>query len=258
MNHRFASFTGRVLALLLSVLLLSTQSALAQTVPPPTAADPPRTVNVSGTGVVNAEPDIAVVTLGVETQAEEAAAALTQNSEQVQALLDTLTGADVAEEDIQTQTVRLQPQYAQPADPNQPQTSDQPTTPAIIGYVATNTVEVRVRDLSTVGELLDATVQAGANQIQGIRFELSDPTAVLDQARAAAWQDARRKAEQLVALADATLGSVLTISEFSQTPIPLAQDATTFRSAEATVPVQPGTQQVQVNVQVIWQLMNTE
>jgi uncharacterized protein YggE len=258
MNYQFASFTGRVLALLLSLLLLSTQSTLAQTVPPLTDADPPRTVNASGTGVVNAEPDLVVITLGVETQAEEAAAALTQNSEQVQALLDTLTAAGVAEEDIQTQTVRLQPQYTQPPAPPQPQASDQPLTPEITGYVATNTVDVRVRDLSMGGELLDAAVQAGVNQIQGIRFEISDPTAALDQAREAAWQDARRKAEHLVALADAALGPVLTISEFSQTPIPLAQDAATFRAAEAAVPVQPGTQQVQVNVQVIWQLMNTE
>lgn len=258
MNHRFTSSTGRLLALLLSVLLLSTQSVLAQTVPPPTDVDAPRMVNVSGTGVVNAEPDLAVVTLGVETQAEEAAAALAQNNEQMQALFDALITAGVAAEDMQTQTVRLQPQYAQPPDPNQPQASDQPTTPAIIGYVATNTVEARVRDLNTVGELLDAAVQAGANQIQGIRFELSDPTAVLDQAREAAWQDARRKAEQLAALAGATLGPALTISEFSQTPIPLAQDVTALRAAEAVVPVQPGTQQVQVNVQVTWQLMNTE
>lgn len=258
MNYRFAASTGRLLALLLSVLLFSTQSVLAQDTPPLTDTDPPRTVNVSGTGVVNAQPDLAVVTLGVETQAEAAAAALAQNSEQVQALLDTLTAAGVAEEDIQTQTVRLQPQYAQPPDPNQPQASDQPTTPEIIGYVATNTVEARVRDLNSVGEVLDAAVQAGANQIQGIRFDLSDPTAVLDQAREAAWQDARRKAEQLAALADAALGPVLTISEFSQTPIPLAQDVTALRAAEAAVPVQPGTQQVQVNVQVTWQLMNTE
>lgn len=258
MTYRFAASTGRLLALLLSVLLFSTQSALAQVNPPPTDAAAPRTLNVSGTGVVNAQPDLAVVTLGVETQAEAAAAALTQNSEQVQALLDTLTAAGVAKADIQTQTVSLQPQYAQAPDPNQPQASDQPTTPEIIGYVATNTVEVRVRDLSMVGELLDAAVQAGGNQIQGIRFDLSDPTSVLDQAREAAWQDARRKAEQLVALADATLGPVLTISEFSQTPIPLAQDVTALRAAEATVPVQPGVQQVQVNVQVTWQLTNTK
>lgn len=259
MKFPSACSTIKVVALLLSALLFSTQPILAQEQPPVTGEELPRNINVSGIGVVNAQPNMAIVSLGVETQAEEASAALAQNNEQMQALIDTLREAGIAEEEIQTQTVRLQPQYAQAPDPNQPQASDRPTTPEIIGYVATNTVEVRVRDLSMVGELLDAAVQAGGNQIQGIRFDLSDPTAALDQAREVAWQDACHKAEQLATLADAALGPVLTISEFSQTPIPLAQDVATARgAAEAAVPVQPGAQQIQVNVQVTWQLRSAE
>ncbi|MEZ4727217.1 MAG: SIMPL domain-containing protein [Caldilineaceae bacterium] len=258
MNHRFLRTTTTLVALCLSILFLSNGIVLAQAQPPVTDEEAPRSINVSGTGSINAQPDTAVVSLGVETQAEEAGAALTQNNEQMQALLDTLSEAGIAEEDIQTQTVRLQPQYAQ-AEPTAPQAGTRAVIPEIIGYVATNTVEVRVRELSTVGELLDAAVQAGGNQIQGIRFELSNPTDALDQARQAAWQDALHKAEQLATLADATLGAVLTISEFSQTPIPLAQDTAVLRgAAEAAVPVQPGTQQIQVNVQVTWRLVEAE
>jgi len=258
MNYRFFRTATTIVALCLSVLFLNGEMARAQTQPPVPDEDAPRSINVSGTGLVNAQPDMAVVSLGVETQAEEAGAALTQNNEQMGALLDTLSEVGIAEEDIQTQTVRLQPQYAQ-AEPTAPQAGTRAATPEIIGYVATNTVEVRVRDLSTVGELLDAAVQAGGNQIQGIGFELSNPADALDQARQAAWQDARHKAEQLATLADATLGVVLTISEFSQTPIPLAQDTAVLRgAAEAAVPVQPGAQQIQVNVQVTWRLMEAE
>jgi uncharacterized protein YggE len=95
-------------------------------------------------------------------------------------------------------------------------------------------------------------VQAGGNQIQGIRFELSDPQAALDQARQAAWEDARHRGEQWAKLTGATLGDVLTINEF-QSAIPFAADSSLVRSA-VSVPVEPGTQTIQVDVQVSWRL----
>ena len=253
-------FTGAALArirlaallLLFSLLLTPTPAALAQDQPPATSAELPRTVSVSGTGQISTQPDAARLTLDVETQAPDAAAALSQNSEQMNALIETLTGSAVAAEDIQTQAVRLQPQYAQPElQPAQPPTGT--VTAGITGYIAANTVEVTVRDIANLGQLIDGAVQAGSNQIYGIDFTINDPTAALDQARAAAWQDAQHKAEQLAELAGATLGEVLSINEFSQTPLPLTQSAATIGAADM-VPIQPGAQQLQVNVQISWQL----
>jgi len=205
-------------------------------------SEPVRTVTVSGSGQVSGQPDVAVITLGVQTEAEEARVALSQNSQQMQALIDVLKKADIAAEDIQTQAVRLQPRYEE----------QQPGKVAheLVGYVATNTVEVQVRDLDTLGELLDAAVQAGGNRIEGIRFEISESSQLLDQAREAAWNDAEHKAEQLVNLAGAELGEVLTINESSRRPRPIVQESPAARAA--SVPIEPGTQAIEVDLEVTW------
>lgn len=220
--------------------------------------EPPRSVSVSGTGQVSVQPDIAVVQVGVQTSNSEATAALDSNSEQMQSLLDTLEQAGVAQEDIQTQSIQLQPQYAgasngmpQPVEPTAGQAMT--NTPEIVGYIAQNTVEVRINDMANLGSLLDSVVAAGGNQIMGIRFEISEANDALQQARATAWNDAQQKAEQLAELAGAQLGSVLTINEFSRGPVPVAQTSNMMREA-AAVPVQPGSQDVNVELQITWQL----
>jgi uncharacterized protein YggE len=201
-----------------------------------------RTINVSGTGRVSTQPDVAVVRLGVETEAEEAAAALEQNNTQMQAVMAALEEAGVAAEDIQTHVVRLNPRYEEPA---------QGATVELVGYRATNLVEVRTQDLDTLGELVDAAIQAGGNRVEGIQFEVSDPSDLLDQAREAAWNDALDKAEQLVDLSGAELGDVMTISESSRTPRPVVDAAMGAREA-AQVPIAPGTQTIEVDVHVTW------
>jgi hypothetical protein len=207
-----------------------------------------RTLNVSGTGEAVAQPDTAVVTLGVVTEAKEAADALKQNSVQMAAVIEALVESGIASKDIQTQTIRLSPRYERPA-PRQGV-----TPPAeLVGFVATNTVEVRAREISGLGEMLDAVVEAGGNQIQGIRFEISDKSELYDQAREAAWADALHKAEQLAELAGAELGPVVTLNESSHTPVLYAERAMAF-AADAAVPVEPGTQSVQISVQVTWSL----
>jgi hypothetical protein len=122
----------------------------------------------------------------------------------------------------------------------------------VIGYTALNTLELRVRDLTKLGELLDAAVQSGGNTIQGLRFALSDPNPFVDKARAAAISDARYKAGQLAALTNVTLGKVLTLTESSAIPGPFSAMLT--RAEAAAVPIEPGTQTVEVSVQVTWLL----
>ncbi len=248
--------------LALAGLLLSTpQRAFAQTDSPITA-EPTRSVSVSGTGQSQVQPDMATITLGVETQAEGASAALTDNNQQMQSLMQALVENGVAEEDIQTQAVRLQPQYAQQESsipqPSAPPSATVPAQNPITGYRAVNLVEVQVRDLTMLGDLIDAAVQAGSNQIQGIDFTVSDPQAMLSQAREAAWRDAQQKAEELATLAGVTLGPVLTMSEFSQTPLPAIQDNLSMSASANSVPIQPGTQQIQINLQVVWSLETGE
>jgi len=202
----------------------------------------PHTISVSGSGRVSARPDVAVVTLGVQTEAEEASAALSQNNERMQRLIDGLKEAGVAAEDIQTRSIQLWPRYEDARPEGQPQ---------VVGYTASNTVEVRVRDLDVLGRLLDNAVQAGGNRIEGLRFEVSDPSRVLDRAREAAWSDAEHKATQMAELAGVALGPVISISETSRTPGPIVREEL---ERAAAVPVKPGSKTLEVNVQVTWGL----
>jgi uncharacterized protein YggE len=231
------------------VVLLVTMLALQPQYGPVSAQtggnEPQRTINVSGTGQASAVPDIAVVTLGVQTEAEQASAALSQNNERMQAVINAVKEAGVAQEDIQTQAIQLQPRLEQP----RPQ---EVTPPNVVGYVATNTIQVTVRKLDNLGQMLDAAVQAGSNLIENISFQVSDPAELLDRAREAAWQDAQHKAEQLAKLAGAKLGDVLTINESSSTPIPVVVERAA--APAAAVPIQPGTQMIEVDIQVTWAL----
>jgi len=202
-----------------------------------------RKVTVNGNGEVSASPDMGVIQLGVTTQAEMAADSLTENNTEVQAVIDALKAAGVKEADIQTQTFSMSPTY----DNSSTSTGQQ----KINGYQVTNTVQVTVRDLEKMGEILDASVQAGANTIDNIQFEISDSSQLLDQAREAAMADAQNKAEQLASLSDASLGMVLEIQEYSSTP------AVSMRSTAmeaAAVPIQAGSQTVSVQVTVTWEL----
>lgn len=204
-----------------------------------------RTLSVSGSGAVEATPDQAVVTVGVQTEDEEAGPAMSENAEQMQAVVEALQALEIAEEDIQTQRVRLDPFYEQ----GEPRTGG---AQELAGFRATNLVRVTLRDVEMVGEALDAAVQAGANRVEGIEFVVSDPAEALTEAREAAWENAEAKAEQLAELAGVTLGPVLTLNESTQGPVPVARG---FAVEEAAaVPVQPGTETVRVDLQVTWTL----
>jgi uncharacterized protein len=244
------------LALILGLLAFAWPDQSGRTLfaqQPPIGPEPQaRSVTVSGSGQINVQPDVGIVVVGVQTEAVEAGDVLSQNNEQMQAVIDALTEAGVAEEDIQTQTVQLQPIRPMPP-PDQPFPTTgvtQAMTPT--SFVATNLVQVRVREVEDLGAVLDAAVEAGANRVESIRFEVSDPLEALAQARDAAWEDARQKAEQLAGLADAELGEVLLINESPTLPFPAVETFAAFDVA--AVPVQPGTQTIGVNIQVTWRL----
>jgi hypothetical protein len=222
-----------------------TLTPLAQT--PAPVSQLPRTVTVTGNGSVEGQPDTAVILMGVRTEDEIAAQALEQNNTQMQALLNALRAAGVAQADMRTLSIQLQPRY-------QPPPSTRPNDPfSVSGFIASNLLEVTVRDLDNLGALIDSAVEAGGNQVEGIRFEISDSAILLDQARQAAMQDARHKAEQLSSLAGARLGVVVTINESSSRPYPLMRDLSQS-SVGGEMPISPGTQSIQVDIEITWEL----
>lgn len=198
----------------------------------------PSRLTVTGEGQSRIAPDMATVQLGVTTQADTASAAMEENSAQQRAVIDALTGAGIDEAQIQTAGLNLNPlmQYGE----NQ--------APTVTGYQATNTVQVRVTDMTRLGEVLDAIVGAGANEINGITFTREDGTEALDDARRDAVTDARRKAELLAEAAGVELGPILTLRDIQTGqggPRPMMRMEAAM--ADST-PVQPG--QVEMTAQV--------
>jgi uncharacterized protein YggE len=206
-----------------------------------------RTISVTGIGQASAEPDVVVTTLGVRTDADTAQEALSENNDKMEQLLAALGDAGIDEADIQTISIQLMPRFEETQ-------GQQETTPGIAGYTAANIVEVRIRDIDQLGELIDSAVSAGGNTVEGIRFEVESNRADLyNQALEAAMEDARAKAEQLASLAGAELGEVVQIVEGSAFPIPLGGGAV----REAAVPIEPGTQSITANLQVTWSLVES-
>ncbi|MFP4345151.1 MAG: SIMPL domain-containing protein [Anaerolineales bacterium] len=206
-----------------------------------------RTISVVGVGQASAAPDRAVVVVGVETEAETAEAALSRNNAQMGDLIAALVEAGIPEEDIQTRTVNLRPRY------QEVRPEDGAPSREVTGYVATNTVEVTIEVLEDLGELLDTAIRAGGNRIENVRFEISDPAQLLDDAREAAWTDAQEKAMQLVTLAGAELGPVQSINESTRTPRPVR--GVEMEEAARAVPVQPGTENIEVELQITWLIL---
>jgi uncharacterized protein YggE len=208
-----------------------------------TIDDNTRTVTVSGTGEMTTPSDMAIVRLGVQTSAETAQEALDDNSQQVQSLLQVLRDAGINSSDIETQSINLNPRYDREQD-----------SPEVTSFEASNIIMVKVREIDSLGEILDAAVEAGSNTIQGIHFQASDSADLVEQARELAVENAQEKAEQLVDLVGAQLGSVITIEETSSTPITLAPREVEFAQADTAVPVEPGSQTIQVHVRITWEM----
>jgi uncharacterized protein len=250
MNKRvFKAAVGGVLAAafvsmaLLPGMAQTTEPGLGQT---PVAGEPLRTITVIGYGEVAVAPDQALVRLGVQTEADTAGTALSQNSQQMQQLINGLTGAGIVRADIQTQNIQLYPRYSDGQNVITP-------TRQIVGYTASNIVEARVRNLNNLGSLLDAAVGAGSNTIESIGFVVSDAAARTDQARRAALDDAQRKASQLAAQVNGQLGEVLSIDESGSPVIPVAARLSQA-AAGGAAPVEPGTQSLSAQVRVTWLL----
>ena len=227
----------------LGTIVALTLPSLAQDTGTPAPSTADRTVTVNGTATIKAKPDEAVISLGVQTQANTAQSALAENATKMTALLAALTDKGIAKDDIATSYVSIYPTYGN-------------NGMEITGYQAVNQVDVTVRDISKVGEVIDDSVKAGANLSNGITFQLSDQNQGVDQALADAVANARSKAETLAGAGDAQLGQVVSIQEGSgyTPPIYYGRDMAASSAGAAATPIQPPTLETQVSVTVTWAL----
>ena len=227
--------------LAIGALTLLAAPALAQTMPAETA--PPAVISVSGEATVSVAPDLAQIDGGVTSEAKTAREASDANNAAMGKVLLALKGAGIAEKDYQTSRLSLQPENA----PNRP---GGPI--AIVGYRASNRVTVRLHDVTKVAGVIDTLVAAGANDIGGINFMVANASKLLDDARAQAVADARRKAEIYAKAAGVTLGVPLSISE-EGAPGPILYRAKLATNAmAASAPVAQGEETLHVNVSVSW------
>jgi uncharacterized protein len=212
--------------------------ALAQSVPP-------AMISVSGEASVSAPPDLAQIDAGVTSQAKSAREASEANNAVMGKVLLALKAADIDQKDIQTSRLSLQPEYA-PNRPNGP--------PAIVSYRASNRVTIRLHDVLKVASTIDMLVAAGATDIGGINFTVSNASKLLDDAREQAVADARRKAEIYARATGVTLGAPLSITEGgSPGPMPFYRRMAVGMAASPT-PVAQGEETLGVTVSVSWSI----
>ncbi|WP_421847916.1 SIMPL domain-containing protein [Novosphingobium sp.] len=228
--------------------------AMAQTVSPaPVVAPGNAVLTVSADGRSSRTPDLAVFSAGVTTQAKTAAAALSENADRMNAVITALKASGIAERDIQTSNLSVNPVYGQQrADANGNVSGD----PLIIGYQATNQVEVKQRKIGNYGKTIDTLVSAGANQVSGPSFQLDNPDVASDEARLEAMKKARARAELYAKAAGLTVKRILTISESGgYAPQPMVMYARAdAMMAKAPSPVAAGEVQVAANVTVTFEL----
>jgi uncharacterized protein len=204
-----------------------------------------RSITVVGTGKVTGKPDIARVTVGVETQAPLLQTAVDENKAKMSGLLDTLKKLGLADKDIRTSNYSVYTERVSPPAAGAEASANQ------MIYHVTNQVDVTVRDVNQIGDVLDKAVAAGANNIYGVNFSVEDTAKLEEDARAKAVADARARAESLAQLNGVQLGEVLTVSEVVGGAMPLYRDAVGLGGGGST-PVQPGELEMSFSIQVTY------
>ena len=237
---------GLLLALSLGLLALGCTTNNTTTILPPEQQPPG--ITVSGSGSAFGEPDIAVLSLGVEAQATGVAEARSQAAEAMDAMLDALKEGGVASEDIQTTRFSVQPRY-----------DFTERRQILVGFTVTNMVTAKIRNIDDTGDLIDAAIEAGGDlaRINNLRFTIDDPSALEDEARLEAMAEARSKAETLAQAAGVVLGSPRSISEGGG-PVPIQFGGIEYSRLAAdeavATSIELGELEVRVNVQLVYGL----
>jgi uncharacterized protein len=236
----------RPLLLALSLALgASTMTAHAQTADGYAVTANGTLLSVSAQAHASRVPDVATISTGVVTQATDGNTAMRQNAEQMAKVMAAIKAAGIAERDIQTSGINLSPQYRYVEN----------EAPKITGFQASNTVNVKVRDIAKLGKVLDALAANGSNQINGPTFEIDQPEPVYDEARLAALGKAKARAETYAKALGLRVRRIVSISEGGGggfQPMPMMRMSA--KSAEMDTQVSPGETTLTVNLDVVFEL----
>ena len=203
-------------------------------------------VDVSVTGEVARVPDVAIISAGVVTRSQTASGAIGENAARMERVIAALKRAGIAERDIQTSSINLNPEYRYAEN----------LPPRLVGYTASNNVNVRFRDIRNSGRILDALVAEGANQINGPTLTIDKPEEALDEARLQALANGRARAELYARALNKRVVRLISVSESGgyavPPPMPVMMEARA--GAAADTKIVPGEQKVQVTLSMIFEL----
>jgi len=233
---------------ILSVIVILTLAALITSCTPGQTTineQTSRTVSVTGTGTIDLEPDIARVNIGVRTQSPNVADALEENTDNAEAIIQSLQDLGVEASDIQTRNFNIYPQQD-----TRPGPEEEPTRT----FVVENTVAVVVRDLDSLGEILATVVSEGANTINGVTFDVEDRETAIEEARSLAIEDAQAQAEAIAEAAGVDLGPIQTINlSRNGGPAPRVEFAEDVARG-GSVPISGGTLTIQVTANLEYRI----
>lgn len=248
-THRSLRFRSHAVAALLLALAILGATACSRQGPADGAGSETTLVTVSAYADARRAPDMATLSTGVVSLAPDANAAIRRNAEQMSDVVAAIKKAGIADKDVQTSGVSLNPDYQYVAS----------RPPRIKGYYASNTVNVTVRDIGRLGEILDALVATGANQINGPSFDIEDKDAVLDEARSEALAKARARADGYAKRLGLRVIRVVSIDESGgrAAPVPVYGRAAAVEQAaagNASAPIAPGENVLGLRLDVIYEL----
>ena len=204
-------------------------------------------LSVSAEASAKRVPDVATISTGVVTQAADANAAMRANAVQMDKVMAAIRAAGIGERDVQTSGINLNPQYKYVEN----------APPSIVGYQASNTVNVKVRDLSKLGKVLDAFVEQGANQVNGPSFEVDKPDEAYDEARVAALKKAQARAQTYADALGLKVRRIVSISEGGASfprPMPMMRAMAADAGFAKETSVSPGETTLSVNIDVVFEL----
>ncbi len=246
---RFTGLRPLLLTTALATSFLMT-SACAQTAAPGGYAIPAdgTLLSVSAQADSKRVPDVATISAGVVTQAADANAAMRQNAEQMAKVVAAIKAAGIAERDVQTSGISINPQYKYVEN----------QAPEITGYQASNTVSLKVRDIAKLGKVLDTLVAQGANQVNGPNFEVDKPDEAYDEARRAALEKAQARAEMYAKTMGLKVRRVVSISEnggsFPRPPMPMMAMSRSKEAYAGDTSVSPGETTLSMTLDVVFEL----
>jgi len=237
-----------MLALVLATALSgSPMTANAQPQTDATYAAQGTLLSVSAEASAHRVPDVATLSTGVVTQAADANAAMRANAVQMDKVMAAIRAAGIAERDVQTSGINLNPQYKYVEN----------APPSIVGYQASNTVNVKVRDLSKLGKVLDTFVDVGANQINGPSFEVDKPDEAYDEARVTALKKAQARAQTYADALGLKVRRIVSIGEGGASfprPMPMLRAMAADAGFAKETSVAPGETSLSVSIEVVFEL----